>query len=244
MAAISIPEVIVPGSLYAPDDTAFSIASSAMPNTDDLLELDDSATWRAYQAATAGVHYPSDPADPFTVCFWITMVNASIAGSANSLDNSEIVMGVWGASADSAFNTNAESTSEFRWAVGLVEPESNRLVYHRAKGATSRAYARFRAVTSTDPTLVVIRDPGTSAPNVRINGLNTPSSDAYSGGSNGTPGSITSPFFSLGPYPSTAGWDSPTGTIQLGKVALFNRLLSDAEINSLWLSATLGPPSP
>lgn len=250
MATVLIPEVIEPGVLYAPDaNNFFSINSAALPNGDNELACDGaSGNFRAFQPAIAGVHYPADPNDPFTVAFVLNLGTPEGLGSASRLlSNREVIMGVWGPTASASNQNDSTSTDQFAWAITHQESGTSRynnLVYHRAVGASSRAYVGMQ-FGSSGRRLVVVRDPGGGvAPTMHFDGLSTGGTTS-GGGTVGTPGTLTDPCFCIGPYPLTTGWRSSTdGNLALSKVALFNRLLTDQEVLDLYDSLINGPPSP
>lgn len=253
MTTALIPEVIQPGVLYSPNsDNFFTLETTdVLPNTDEALNITaatNSDTFRAYQPAIAGIHYPAAITDPFSVLFWYRS-NAGLGSPASGLRTNQIFMGVMDATAP-VLGGNTSSTTGMRWLLSLGTNSSSmrQFTMHIAVGATSRAYLTGGEIvpTTTDWSGVALRSPGSpGSPNGVDFSLNTIAT-TLSAGAAGTPGAVVNPYFSLGPFSRIAGWGSPYAStiMRIAKIALFNYAVTNAEILDLNDSMMNGPPSP
>lgn len=238
MATASLAELIVPGSLLIPDDTGMTIAAAALPNGDGALQTTTTG-WRAYQPATSGVHYPAAASDPFTVSFWMKPDPGRSAISPSSpLTPSQMILGVMDLNPAVATGATTDSTVGFRWGISFQASNRRTVQYHRAVGAASRNYAAGYSPNGAAMEMWTFRDPGNGTPELFINATKMTTTAAAGAGTQGTPGALSDPYFSIGSYPVGGGWASPGGTNQFARVALFNRALSDTEINDLYNAGT------
>lgn len=246
MATATIPELIQPGVLYTPDDTAVSINSGYLPNTDDALTITSNVVdFRAYQPAVDGIHYHSDPAAPSTLLFWYANTQSDVTGT-DALNRGSIIMGVMDVNFTVASAiTTGMATAGYAWAMGLKSSANGSLIMFRAVGAAS---SRFKSGTGLATNVLSQRaflDDGGTSFNLKYNGVNVDGGSSGLG-TPGTPGALTDPYFGIGPYATTTGMRFPSAASphQIAKIALFNRVLTDAELSDLYTSMTLGPPSP
>lgn len=251
MAAATIPELIQPGTLFVPSpNNFFSVASGAMPNTDDALDLlGASGDARAYQTAIAGVHYAdlagsgstAYPNSPFSIAIWMNITSLYVGGAIFSNMICGVVPQTFATS-----GTDANGVSyNIPWIIGpYTVANSLRLMWG---GNTSGSGARRGIVTcfwatgwhlytwvfSGGTSVVARRDgvvTGTGAA-----GLLGSGTQLYTGAFN----------FGIGCPSQVAGPRSISNDIQIGKVAIWHGYaLTVADELALVTSMTSGPPSP
>lgn len=255
MATALIPEVIQPGALYSPSIyNQFSISSGTLPNTDDALFIAATAgRFQAYQPAISGIHYKAVDTDSISVLFWLYHNDPSTAvSSTGTLRSTEIIMIVHDATQLSSNDTTTEPTVGFRWGISMASVNMRSLNFQYAVGASSRASA-----TMGNNNVVALNFVGGTwhgaafrygavgaSPSIYDFALNSKTA-GVGAGTAGTPGALSSPYFSLGPFAVSTGWDSyDASDFNLTKIAIFNRLVTDAELLDLLDSMNNGPPSP
>lgn len=249
MATATIPELIQPGTLYTPDDSAVSVASGYCPNGDDALLIDGSiANFRAYQPAIAGVHYLASPSDDYAIVLWLHQ-NGTGTGTGNSIATTQTLAGVMdiNVAAIGGSRTTSSSTTgvAMLFGIGAVAPAGTPINLHLSVGAASSRYVRISNSGGNPPNAFnqYVFNCGASTRGAYFNGVNT-SVTAEGAGTPGTPGALTDPYFAIGPYSTVSDWAFPTRAIRIAKFSIFNRVLTPTEMSDLYTSMTLGPPSP
>jgi hypothetical protein len=252
MATALIPEVIQPGDLYVPSiNNFFSISSGTMPNTDDALICDGaSGNFRAYQPAISDIHYPATPTQDHSVAFWAWSAAAGAGGSGGAFYTANVIMSVMDPTLATGGTSQATtvSTTGFRWGLSSATTSASKDWYFNeaigASGAGARVAPGLGIAGSTWKGLCYRHGAALGATSWQtvdfvLNNLNTVTATA------GTPGTVTAPNFSIGPYSQLTGWDAWNAVLRLAKIAIYpTHYLTDTEILALYDSMMSGPPSP
>lgn len=241
MPSATIIEQIEPNVLLVPDDTGLSIATAAMPNGDNLLQIDPTAPTKvAYMNAVEGRHYVSNTGSPFSLSFWIKPDASRVSGvGSTTINTTEMVMAVTNTTVNGvtggAFNNT--STAGRRWSLAFVDATSLGLCFHRANNSSSANDAVAITLLPNVAQMVTIVHTGSAIKAVRNENVMF----------NGTVWAASSPAaasglqFAIGNPSSGTNQGRASGTNLLGKIAMFDFALSDAQISDLYNSAVYGP---
>jgi hypothetical protein len=116
--------------------------------------------------------------------------------------------------------------------------------YIATAGAGAAVLFNSSGVATGSYTSLAWRFAGNNAiPTVYDYALNNLSTSGTAG-TVGTRGPLTSPYFGLGIVPQTTNWHSMNHNVDISKIAIFNRMVTDDELLALNDSMINGGPSP